>query len=210
MARSPRQRSRTPAALVVIGVHRDELAFGERVVQGLDTAHFAVLRIPEGLLGQRPRQDQFEQHLRRHHALYSQIHDQFVPGQRLLVDLHSGLDRRGRCADVLCADPRQLGCIATRTAVADPAGGTVRAIQLIADTALPELREAGVRPWPVARPEIPEAVWGAAEPLYVGLEVYLRRPGTGTPGDWAFARCLLATIADCVLRDRAPGDAGRP
>lgn len=40
--------------LLVIGIHREELAFGRDVVQGLEVEDLDVLEIPEGLSGRRP------------------------------------------------------------------------------------------------------------------------------------------------------------
>ncbi len=45
-------------AVLVIGVHREELAFGDKVADDLDPSLADLLCIPEGLSGQRPRQDQ--------------------------------------------------------------------------------------------------------------------------------------------------------
>ncbi|SFB63287.1 hypothetical protein [Azotobacter beijerinckii] len=45
----------TPQTLLVIGIHREELAFGQTVARDVDPAQVAVLEIPEGLSGQPPR-----------------------------------------------------------------------------------------------------------------------------------------------------------
>lgn len=196
-------QSQAPATLVVIGAHRDELAFGERVIEGLDPSEFAVLRIPRGLFGQRPRPGEVEGYRDRHHALYAQILDCVAPGQRLMIDLHCGLDQRGLCADVLCADLAFLDCLAAgREGREAAAAYQLRCVRLVADTASPDLRPRDGSDWLVAKPEIPQAVWNSPHLLYVGVEVYLRREGGGTSAEWELARAVLRDIVSCGLDRR--------
>jgi hypothetical protein len=196
----PRPGRGTPPVLLVIGAHRGELGFGERVAERLDPATFAVLRIPVGLSGQRPLPDELTSWRRRHGELYLQILERVQPGQQVLIDLHTGIDELRRSADVFCAAPALLACIAA----ADSDGGDpVRAIQLVADTAGALGDSAGVRPFPLARPDLPPTVWDRATPRYVGVEVYVAREGSGTPDDHAFAADLLRRIADYAMGDGA-------
>jgi hypothetical protein len=51
----------------------------------------------------------------------------------------------------------------------------------------------------VAKPDIPEAVWNHPEALYVGLEIYLSRAGSGNDEEQRFARSLVERIADKAL-----------
>jgi hypothetical protein len=190
----------SPQTLVVIGAHRAELAFGERVAALLDPSRFSVLRIAEGISGRRPRQDEVESHRRRHRELYLQILTHVAPRQHLLIDLHTGIDESRRSADVLCADRSLLDCVAARLESREGADrAAVRCIGLIGDTAPPDAGQAKPESWAVARPELPEKVWNRGDPRYVGLEVYLSREGPGTESDWAFAHGLLETIASCAL-----------
>ena len=186
-----------PEVLVVIGAHRDELAFGEQATERLDTERFSVLRIPSGLSGDHPTPDQRGAFRRRHHALYLQLLDHVAPHHRLLIDLHSGLNQAGHCGDVLCADHRLLDCIAARAAELD---GRVRCVRLVSDTSKVEPPEP---PRLIARPEIPEAVWNPRDLTYVGIEVYLRAQGVGDPREQRFAESLLELVADCAASVRA-------
>lgn len=95
------QRSRT---LVVIGIHREELAFGREVVRGLPIGEVDVLEIPDGLSGRRPLPDQSFRYGTLHRALYLQLLPYLGPSHRLLIDLHSGFDDEGPSADLLCGD----------------------------------------------------------------------------------------------------------
>lgn len=190
----------TPQTLVVIGAHRAELAFGERVAALLDPSRFSVLRIAEGISGRRPRQDEVESHRRRHRELYLQILAHVTPRQHLLIDLHTGIDESRRSADVLCADRSLLDCVGARLESREDADrDAFRCIRLVGGTAPPDAGH-GSDPWAVARPELPERVWNRGDPIYVGLEVYLPREGPGTESDWTFAHGLLETIASCALR----------
>jgi len=194
-----------PEILVIIGAHRDERAFGERVVAGLDPARFAVLRIEQGIRGDRPTPEGRAAFRDRHHALYLQVLDHVTRGHRLLIDLHAGLDERGPRADVLCAEAKLLTCLASGTIQDEAASaGKVRGVRLVASTNLTVLAPE-TEAWPVARPEIPEAVWNRDDPRYVGVEVYLRRPGDGAPEEWRLAQALIRRIAGCVLRFPSTG-----
>jgi len=184
--------------LIVIGAHRDELAFGERVVARMDPGRYRVLRIQRGLFGQRPpRLEELAAYRDRHQALYRQILEHVAPGQRLMIDLHSGIDSAGLSADVLCADTRLLACLARRLKTNEPGTAAVRLIRLVASTESPDLSQPDRAAWLVAKPDLPEEVWNRDELLYVGVEVYLRREGLGLPVEWAFARTVLGEIAAC-------------
>ncbi|TVQ89577.1 MAG: hypothetical protein EA400_07320 [Chromatiaceae bacterium] len=220
---SPRPAAAPVApVLLVVGAHRDERAFGERVAALLDPARFTVLRIAVGICGARPRADELPAYRRQHAELYRQIAGYIAPAHRLLIDLHAGIHESGRCADVLCADAALLAAVQARLTapgltaraglpVVPPT--PVRGVRLVADTALaalPASREqppeapAGA-PWAIVRPEIPASIWARPVPRYVGLEVYLQAEGAGQQDDWQFARALIETIADCALGGGWPG-----
>jgi len=121
-----------PEAVLIIGAHREELAFGERVAEGLDP-RIAVLRIPEGISGNRPRPDEVFYYETRHRELYLQLRQQIRGRYQLVLDLHRGLNQPGRCADVFCRDAALLGCVqrATQRRYGRDAGTSlVRSIRL--------------------------------------------------------------------------------
>ncbi|MCW2306951.1 hypothetical protein [Rhodobium gokarnense] len=179
------RKATPPETLLVIGVHRDERAFGEAVAKRLDPARFGVLRIAEGISGMRPQPEEREAFLLRHGALYGQILDHLEPYHRCLIDLHSGIDPQGLHADVFSGDPATLMRIGGAAAgLAAP----VRCIQLVADTAA----DAGdAQAFPVALAEIPQAIWRQERFAYLGIEVYLAAPGAGTQAEAAFAERLI-------------------
>ena len=182
-----------PETLLVVGVHRDERAFGEAVAKRLDPARFGVLRIAEGISGMRPRPEEREAFLLRHGALYGQILDHMEPHHRLLIDLHSGIDPQGLHADVFCGDPATL---LRAGAAAAGLAAPVRCVRLVADTAVDAGEE---QAFPVALAEIPEAIWRRDRFAYLGIEVYLAAEGAGTDAEAAFAESLIEAVARCTL-----------
>ena len=181
--------------LIIIGAHRDELAFGDKVVEVLDRDQVAVLRIPQGIVGDRPRPDQAAAFTRRHQDLYRQILDHIEPQHRLVIDVHCGLGGTARTADVFCHWLEMLSCLETGTASRGSLG-TVRGVRLVASTTFDD----GADPFPsrpIATSPISEALWRNRNPVYVGLEVYLAEQGAGAPKDWEFARALIADMRIC-------------
>lgn len=187
-------------ALLIVGIHREELPFGERVVAQLaetgGLSRIRVLTIPEGISGQHPRADQRFQYELQHRAIYRQIRELAV-GHRLLIDLHRGEDDHS-CADVICADSRLLDCVGRRwegQRLSKAVVGhdeRVRAVQLTADDASPG--GSGV----AGRTVIPADVWNNSDFLFVGLEVYVPTAGVGQAEDWRFAASLVESIVQCA------------
>lgn len=183
-------------ALLVIGVHREELAFGEGVAALLagqgDLRGLEVLRIGDGITGRHPRSDQRYRYELQHRAIYRQIRERAVR-YRLLIDLHRGDDDHGPCADVISADAGLLSCVRQRAAARLGAGGaTLRTVQITADGRPPA---AGATP---AHTVIPPQVWDSHDFLFVGLEVYLPTAGSGGQRDWRFGADLVACIMACA------------
>jgi hypothetical protein len=184
---------RDAATLLVIGVHHEELAFGERVAATLAAGYQAraldVLRIPEGISGRHPRADERYRFELQHRAIYRQIRE-LLGGHRLLIDLHRGEDDGGACADVICSDDRLLDCM--RAGSAGPGPARVRTVRLMRAG---ERLERGDN---AARTIIPAEVWSSTALLFVGLEVYLPSQGMGAPADWRFAADLISDIIACA------------
>lgn len=186
-----------PATLLVIGIHREELAFGERVAQGLDPRKVAVLRIGEGLSGRRPRPDERFHYDTLHRALYRQLLPLVDESTRLVLDLHTGQDLQGPCADLICARP---GLLAERLADTpfrrSSAPGTVRILRLGPDRSTDTAGGEGEAR--VGRTAVPAEVWRNLRFLYVGVEVFLPEAGAGTPEQQDFARRLVTTLAETL------------
>jgi hypothetical protein len=191
-------------AVLIIGAHREELAFGERVAEGLDP-RIAVLRIPEGISGHRPRPDEVFYYETRHRELYLQLRQQVGGRYKVVVDLHTGLNQPGRCADVICRDPALLRCVhrATQRRYGRAAAtGLVRTVRLASrtDSGEPSIQAdaAEYGKGPLGTTVIPTGVWDSEDFLYVGLEVYLGQEGEGQEDDWRFARRLVRDTVACA------------
>jgi len=191
---------------LVIGAHREELAFGEAVAKRLNRQRIDLLRIPVGLSGQRPGPGGLARYRQRHAELYQQIMEHVQPGQRVLIDLHTGFDERLCWADILCAEPALLRCIEQESAeLPAPNGAFVRGVQLVADdgSGVPS-RDGRQAPEsrPCVKPALPESVWNAKHLIYVGIEVYLAQPSYGTPAEAGFAAAVVETVGESALSVR--------
>lgn len=179
-------------ALLVIGIHRQELAFGQRVARALRavSAPIDVLEIPEGLSGQRPRPDELFRYETLHKALYGQLLPHVQPAHRLVIDLHTGEDAAGPCADLFSARPALRDCLRQALAPGWRAPGVadavrVRVLPLGGDARSP------------ARTEIPPQVWNSARFDYLAIEVYLADAGPTEPAV-ALATALVLAASACT------------
>ncbi len=215
-----RVRARPPIVLL-IGAHREELGFGEAVAEQIDRQRIDLLRIPAGISGQRPGPDAIEGYRQRHAELYRQILEHVQPEQQVLIDLHTGFDERLCSADVLCAEPALLRCIEQKASELPAAvGASMRAVRLVAadgDThGVPSSvgRQAtesqATEVWPCVRPELPEPVWNAASPLYVGVEVYLAGLSSRAAAEVRFAAAVIKAVGECALSTLSVELANKP
>jgi len=187
-------------AVLLIGIHREELAFGEAVAAGLDPARIALLRIPMGVSGTRPSAAQAFYYRTNHREIYSQVLTQVRGRYDLVLDLHAGVNEPGRCADWIAGDrrllARLLGDWDTAALASAPPGARppVRGLLLTA----PDTPLTVVAPLVRTHTVIPKAIWRNDAFRYLGLEVYLPAPGPGTGPDWAFARGLIEQALICA------------
>nr|WP_286206672.1 hypothetical protein [Thauera linaloolentis] len=197
--RQPEERTKvaisSAPALVVIGIHREELSFGREVVDGLRAGEVDVLEIPDGLSGRRPRPDQSFRYDMVHEALYLQLLPHMRSHHQLLIDLHTGFDENGPSADLICGDAVLGAHLKTVLARAEPA--SARIIVLGAPDA--------VR----THTAIPERIWHNPSFLYLCIEIYLPGDGPAQPGAVALARRLIRLAAGCIAyrgeaAERAP------
>jgi hypothetical protein len=166
--------------LLVIGIHREELAFGEAVAAGLDRGRFDVLSIPEGLSGRHPRADQRFHFDTLHRELYLQLLPHIQTRHTRVIDLHTGLDPHGPGADIYCRDTARLSANLAQVDDIQPAP---RLISLTPSDTTPS-----------AQTVIPPEVWRNPRFLYVGVEIYLADTGAGRPEDRKYACALLDAL----------------
>lgn len=173
--------------LLVIGVHRSELAFGDRIAARLGD-EVDLLRIDRGLSGAKPTPETLFRYNVRHAEMYRQVLQTIGRRDGLVIDLHTGINELTRCADVYCHDERFLSHIGTMLASV-PAGGLsaaqVRPTRIVANG------DVGGYTRPIVRTCLPEKMWRNRRFLYVGVEVYLVVPGAGDGADEDFAAALV-------------------
>lgn len=181
------------AALLVTGIHREELDFGDRVAGLIDPEQIQVLRIAHGISNARSTTgDQFYTDT-EHREIYLQLRQQLQRRRGPLIDLHAGVDERGPCADIYCANEALLSCLARKLGP-DP---RVRLVRIV-DSPVPG---DDTRADAIARTRIPRQLWDDPDRLYIGLEVYLAEPGEGRPADWNFTHDLIVNICQCGKTD---------
>ncbi len=180
--------------LLVTGIHREELGFGDRVADLLDHERVDVLRIPEGISHARPKANELFYYRTRHREIYLQVKQQIGRGCRLLIDLHSGCSTTSPCADIYCHDNAMLACLLPEQAAFDQAH-TVRLVKIVEQQAGASLSEASM---PIAHTWVPRELWDNPAFTYVGLEVYLHDNDAGAPREWRFARELIDHIEACA------------
>ncbi|WP_316858209.1 hypothetical protein [uncultured Cohaesibacter sp.] len=189
--------------IVVIGVHKEELAFGDEVARHLDRTLFSPFRIASGLSARRPRTDQLEQYLTNHEQLYTQIADHMPAHCKLLIDLHCRLKAEAD-ADIFCASPDLLNRISESFHTRFPkSDARLRTIRMVSDADLCEWddthEDKHASGHLLSKPELPEVVWRATRPAYVGLEIYLDHEGRGEQENWDLTLQILSAVRSAIL-----------
>lgn len=197
----PWKNERKPAApaadtLIVIGVHKEELAFGEHVAERLDHSQFELLHIANGLSAKRPTPEELEQYLANHTSLYKQIGAHIKPYHRLMIDLHCRR-KADVDADIFCADRQILDRVQSHCQTRGLVN--LRSIQMISDRDAVSIAQDQSPERLYAKPELPECVWRAQDYCYVGLEIYIGQEGSGEQKDWLFTIKLLETIKEATM-----------
>lgn len=179
-----------PPLLLVIGIHREELAFGRAVAEGLDPTRIHVLTVPEGLSGRKPLPDQVFNYQTLHQALYLQLLPYLLGRHTLLLDLHSGSDSAGPGADLICADAAWRSALATEIAQRpDLAQQNLRIIPLGDENEFPH-----------AHTVIPKKIWHNPRFTYLGLEIYLPETTAGQTAGRELAKSLVMLAAELAAK----------
>ena len=181
--------------LLVTGMHREELGFGDRVAERVDKNKVEILRVPLGISHERTGTDDEFYYLVNHRELYLQLRQQVKRRYVLVIDLHCGLSDGSVHADVFSHDDSLLKCMGDAV-TSRCLGDKVKLIKIIGEEGLKahKLICAG---HPGARTWIPEEVWNNHNFVYVGLEVYLSGDETGTAEECSFACELVEVLQSC-------------
>ncbi len=182
--------------LLIIGVHVEELRFGERVAEGAKELGIDVLRIEHGLSNDRFLYSNLFYYDTFLRELYLQTHMQIRGNYSLAIDLHAGFNQVGYCADVFCKETSVLDCLNSvsqnRLIRGSLLSKKVRLMKIVKDMAVrPKVADLS---YLLCKTFIPETVWEGRHYHYVGLEIYLPRPGQGSREDWLFFSAPLSVI----------------
>ncbi|MGD2118102.1 MAG: hypothetical protein PVG66_07075 [Chromatiales bacterium] len=186
-----------PETLLVTGIHREELGFGDHVAALLDSELIQVMRIPRGISHSRRAHDELFYFNARHREIYLQLHQQVRGRFRLLIDLHCGVNEAGRCADVYCHDQALLDYVSQRTQVKGLAQ-RLRGVRIVSEQHDESLSADVAAAETHAHTRIPEKVWNDPNCIYVGLEIYLVSEGDGVAQDWCFAADVIELVQSYV------------
>lgn len=183
--------------LLVTGIHREELSFGDRVVELLDRERIQILRIPQGISHARSSADTLFYYNTQHREIYLQLWQQVKGRYHLLLDLHCGVNESGPCADLYSRDERLLQRISDRSKQLGVAE-KIRLAKILKDSEEIKANNEDGQSIIGARTPIPEQLWNDQVLIYVGLEIYLRKEGEGSTEDWMFARDLIELVQACA------------
>ncbi|MFV9692153.1 MAG: hypothetical protein ACNY01_14510 [Desulfobacteria bacterium] len=169
------------------------------VAEGARELGIDVLRIEHGLSNDRFLYGNLFYYDTFLRELYLQTHMQIQGNYSLAIDLHAGVNQAGCCADVFCKETSVLDCLNSvlqnRLLLLSE---KVRLLKIVKDMAArPKLADLS---YLRCKTFIPEAVCEGRHYHYVGLEIYLPRPGQGSREDWLFARQLVKCIHECARK----------
>jgi hypothetical protein len=180
---------------LVIGIHKKELGFGRQVAAILPKADIRIVQIDQGL----PQQESFNgrgyYYSAFHREIYLQLHQQVKNKIDLLIDLHTGINESGRCADIFYSDKHLLGRIKktlneSKVNFFDHS----QAVRLFKIATVSSREHAASSSFPVCHTIIPGTVWESDQYSYVGLEIYLQDTGKGKQADWVYGAGLVEGI----------------
>lgn len=185
-------------AILVVGVHSEELGFGLKTAQLVDNS-VEVVRITSGLSNKKSVYRSGFYHSTAHREMYLQLHQQLKGRADLVIDLHTGINEIGRCADILSADTHLLHTMKLKLNAPVQhllsSTGEERLYQIIQAEGKKE--KAGTM-FSACHTIIPRHIWSGHEYIYAGLEIYLHEPGEGTPADCEYAAQLISMLCFSV------------
>lgn len=196
--------------LLVIGIHQEELEFGKQITRCIKQRSIDVLRIPKGIPQNKNPSEAFFYHQLRHREIYMQLRQQTIGRYNLLLDLHSGINEPGRCADIYCRDESLLSRL-NKEIQSHHKLPDIRTVHIAAENermtpnAKPSIADQGQISHAMAHTLIPVEVWNSREFLYIGLEVYITETGEGAEEDWFFTCTLVDLILRCAETEKTDG-----
>ncbi len=185
---------------VIIGAHREELAFGEKTTKGINKRGIEIIRIPEGIPNKRSNGELKSSKRANLANLYSRIHKKVCGSFDLVIDLHSGLSEEKWGADIFSAEKEFLDFMgAGSKKLFQKKYRLPDAIRLFRIIGKPErISNVFDDRYPVCLAFVPENIINGKHYRYVGLEIYLTSE-KGRLSDYRLSRRLLRAVHECAM-----------
>lgn len=173
--------------LLIAGVHRQEFAFGQAIVEKIKHLPIEVLLIPQGISNLAG--DYLSAHYRRvHNEMYEQIKAHIKKRHTLVIDLHTGLHQTFGID--LFSDGANLNpCLLTSDL--KTISPQVRVISIKEN--LENKSGRNLTSYTI----LPKKIWQNKNFLYVGMEIYLQEEGIGTFEEQQDTIKVLNYLVEC-------------
>lgn len=182
-------------SVLLIGIHKEELDFGDCVAQLTDPKAIDILRIPHGLENIESNTEGSFYAETQHREMYLQVQQLIKKQFQLVIDLHCGQSPDQMFAEIFCGDETLISRIDEQLAW-NQCKKIARIIRIISGKG--SLQLCRDTPYPCARTMIPEQVWRSSSFKYVGLEIYLPKDDSDLRKTFELAISLIKVIQNCV------------
>ena len=190
---------------LIIGAHREELAFGEKTANHIKKKGIDVIHIADGIPNRRARGELKSSQKTDLDNLYSRIHRKVCGKYDLVIDLHSGSSEEKWSADIFSSemgfldfmDARLKKIFRDKFHLPDE----IRLFKFIRnDQSKPNAFDDR---FPVCLPFLPENIINGKHYRYVGLEVYLTSQ-KGCMSEHSLSRRLILAVHECAMGYASP------
>lgn len=185
---------------VIIGAHREELAFGEKTTNRIKKNGIEAIRIDDGIPNRRIHNEPKSAKMTDLDSLYSRIHRKIRGKYDLVIDLHSGLCEEKWSADIFSPEMGFLDFMdaGLKKIFRDKfhLPNKIRLFKIIGNNQ--SRPKAFDNRFPLCLAFVPENVLSGKQYRYVGLEVYLTSQ-KGCMSDYRLSRRLILAVHECAM-----------
>jgi|GEM_PF-852583 len=194
---------------LIIGAHREELAFGEKTANRIKKKGIDVIRIADGIPNRRAHGELKSSKKTDLDNLYSRIHRKVCGKYDLVIDLHSGLSEKWS-ADIFSSGMDFLDFMdaGLKKIFRDKfhLPDEIRLFKIIRNNQ--SKPNAFDDRFPICLAFVPEDIVNGKHYRYVGLEVYLTSQ-EGCSADYRLSQQLILAVHECAMRLYLPESASR-
>lgn len=184
---------------LIIGAHREELAFGERTSNRIKKSGIEVIRMLDGIPNCRTRGELKSSQKTDLDNLYSRIHRKVCGKYDLVIDLHSGLCEEEWSADIFSSEMGFLDFMdAGLKKIFRDKFHLPDKIRLFKILRNDQAAKAFDDRFPVCLAFVPENIVNGKHYHYVGLEVYLTSQ-EGCRSEYRLSRRLILAVHECAI-----------